>query len=64
MKPPYETPLAEWSRGWLVLECASVLGWAAYIIATDDEKREKGVPVTDDEMRDFLAKVSSQEFTK
>ena len=42
---PQNVPLCEWTDGWLNLS----VGWhtdASYLISSDQEKRERGWPVT------------------
>lgn len=41
---PQDVPLIEWTDGWLVLSVCSYTD-ATYMIATDEEKRERGWPV-------------------
>lgn len=48
------TPLDEWPAPWLRMECASILKWSGYLLATESEKRAEGAPVTDDEMRTYI----------
>jgi hypothetical protein len=51
---PCETPLEQWPRAWLVLETASLLAKPGYLVLLDSEKSAQGLPLTDDEMRDFI----------
>jgi len=55
MPHPKDTPLEQWPSGWLKLEIASLLDTPAYLWLHDSEKRRDGYPVTDDEMRAFIA---------
>jgi hypothetical protein len=54
MPHPKDTPLELWPQGWLVLEVASLLDRPEYVIMFDREKRSHNLPVTSDEMRDFI----------
>ena len=51
----HAVPLSQWSRGWLILEISGIIGDPAYMMMTDDERRGRDLPVTDDEMRAFIA---------
>lgn len=51
---PGDTPLEQWTQGWLVLEVASLLDRPEYILLYDAERKAKGWPVTQDEMRAFI----------
>jgi hypothetical protein len=57
MPRPKDIPLEQWSQGWLKMECASILRERepCYLLLHDHEKREKKLPVTDDEMRALIA---------
>lgn len=55
-KHPSTTPLSEWPPAWLKFECADILDEPGFIMLHDHEKRTKGWPVTDEEMRDFILK--------
>jgi hypothetical protein len=55
MRGPKDTPLFEWPSGWLKLEVASLFNAPEYLVMTDDEKRKTLLPVTDGEMREFVA---------
>lgn len=48
---PQNVPLSQWSDGWLKLSCAKD---ATYLLMHDDEKRKAGLPVTRDEMIDYI----------
>ncbi|MTJ93889.1 MAG: hypothetical protein F8N36_13675 [Desulfovibrio sp.] len=50
---PQNTPLSKWTDGWLKM---SVAGHTApeYIVMHDHEKRDRGWPVTRQEMIDLL----------
>jgi hypothetical protein len=50
MTYPADTPIEEWSDGWLKLEVASILKDATYLIMYDSEKRTAGYPITREEM--------------
>lgn len=50
---PQNVPLSEWSDGWLKLSVASHAG-ASFIMLRDDEKQAQKLPVSRDEMIDFL----------
>jgi hypothetical protein len=54
LRHPSNIPLEKWPSGWLKLECASKLNMPFYIAMHDWEKRDKGLPVTDEEMRTFI----------
>lgn len=54
-KTPMNTPLNEWSRGWLVMEVASLLDVPDYIGLSDVAKRAAGYPETEEEMRQFIS---------
>jgi hypothetical protein len=54
MPHPSTTPLALWPHGWLVLEVARLLDRPRYILMLDLEKRNANLPVTKDEMRDYI----------
>ena len=51
---PSTTPLDQWPPAWLKLECSDLLNDGMFIMLHDHEKRAKGLPVTDDEMRAFI----------
>lgn len=51
---PAETPIEEWSDGWLKLEVATIAKDATYLIMYDNEKRSAGYPVTREEMIAFV----------
>ncbi len=51
-----ELELKDWPRGWLQLECASILNKHEFILMHDEEKRQHGFPASTDEMRAFVAK--------
>jgi hypothetical protein len=51
---PINTPLEEWTEGWLKLEVAVLARKSLYIIMTDKEKEAAGLPVTADEMRAYI----------
>lgn len=54
VKHPNNTPLEEWPPAWLKLEVASMLDECMYPIMHDWEKRDRGLPVTVDEMRAYI----------
>jgi hypothetical protein len=54
MARPKDTPLEQWSPGWLKMEVASLLDVPGYIMMHDHEKLAAGYPITDDEMRKFI----------
>ena len=54
MPHPKDLPLEFWTPGWLKLEVASLADRPDYILMFDDEKREANLPVTTEEMRDFI----------
>jgi hypothetical protein len=54
MRALNKIPIQEWSSGWLKLECSSLLKDAYFLILHDEEKRARGYPVTDDEMRKYI----------
>ena len=56
MPKPNDTPVEEWSDGWLTLEIASILKDASYLIMYDNERRSAGYPVTREEMIAFVHK--------
>lgn len=56
MQLPQDVPIEDWSRGWLVFTCASILEEPQFLFMYDEEKRKRGWPVTMDEMRDFIRK--------
>ena len=60
MPHPKDTPLEEWPRGWLVLEVGNILNIPLYIMMHDHEKKEKGYPITIDEMKNFIKKHREQ----
>lgn len=49
---PQNTPLSQWPDGWLKMSCSDEK--VLYIIMHDHEKREKGLPVTREEMIAYL----------
>jgi hypothetical protein len=51
---PSSTPLSKWLPGWLKLEVAHLLNKPEYLVMYDDEKRLRGYPVSEDEMRQFI----------
>lgn len=51
---PNTVPLSQWPTGWLKLECMQILAQGSFLFMTEQEKRSKGYPVTDNEMRDFI----------
>lgn len=51
---PSTTPLSEWSRGWLVMETARLLGNPSYILMYDSEREKAGLPATDEQMRTLI----------
>jgi len=53
-KYPYNTPLEEWPRGWLVMEVASLYDVPEYISMTSEEKIKAKMPVTDLDMREYI----------
>ena len=52
--PLDHTPLDEWPPGWLTLEVAALSQNHLYIIMTDKEKHEAGLPVTVEQMREYI----------
>jgi hypothetical protein len=54
MRRPNQIALKKWPRGWLVLEVASLLDDAAYIIMNNYERAASKLPVTENEMREFI----------
>ena len=54
-KHPNTTPLAEWPQAWLTFACASILQRPEFIAMRDDERRAAGLPVSDGDMRAFIA---------
>jgi len=48
-----DIPLEQWPPGWLKLQTASLLGMSDYLLMYDYEKRKAGLPVSDEEMREF-----------
>jgi hypothetical protein len=48
-------PLSKWPRGWLILEICGIINSPVYMLMTDDERRGRDLPVSDDEMRAFIA---------
>jgi hypothetical protein len=59
MAHPLDTPIEKWPRGWLILECSSILQDPLFITMTDEEKQLKLYPVSDEQMRSL---VSSQPY--
>ena len=55
MRDPNNTPLLKWPSVWLKMEVASLFHAPEYLVMTDNEKREVLMPVTDGEMREFIA---------
>lgn len=55
LRKPNDTPLNEWSDGWLVMEVASLLDTPGYIIMTDAEREREGYPASRDQRADFIA---------
>jgi hypothetical protein len=53
---PWNTPLGEWPDGWLKLEVASLSRMPEYLTMTDAEKHAAKLPVTAEEMREFIRK--------
>jgi hypothetical protein len=49
-----DIPLEEWPPGWLKLEVASILRSPDYIIMNNREKKDAGMPVSAEEMREFI----------
>lgn len=54
MPKPNETPIEEWSNGWLALETASLLDKPEFVIMHDDERRKAKLPSSRQEMIDFI----------
>jgi NMD protein affecting ribosome stability and mRNA decay len=55
MAHPLDTPLDKWPRGWLVLECSSILRDPLFITMTESEKQIKHYPVSEEEMRTLIS---------
>jgi hypothetical protein len=53
-KHPSNTPLEEWPQGWLVLEIANISGRPFYLVMTDEEKEKEHLPITEQEMREYI----------
>jgi hypothetical protein len=51
---PSKVALDNWSVGWLKLEVANLTKNPLYIIMTDEEKKTHNLPVTTEEMRDYI----------
>jgi hypothetical protein len=49
-----DIPLDQWPPGWLKLQVASLLGTHEYILMHDCEKRSAGLPVSVEEMREYI----------
>jgi hypothetical protein len=49
-----DVPLEQWPPGWLKLQVASLLGEPGYILMTNKEKKDIGLPVSDEEMRAYI----------
>ena len=54
MPRPKDVPLDQWTPGWLKMECASLLDTPGYIMMTDREKMQDGLPVSIDQMICFI----------
>lgn len=48
------TPIDYWPLAWLRMDCAFLLDNPAFVLMHDDEKRKQRLPVTEDEMREFI----------
>ena len=48
--------IKEWPTSRLRIETADLLKIPRYLIMTADQKREQDLPVTNEEMRDFIIK--------
>jgi hypothetical protein len=53
---PRITALNEWPRGWLIFEVANLSHNPKYITMTDIEKKEAKLPLTIEEMRNYIRK--------
>jgi len=51
---PRDKPLEMWPLAWLKLEVASRLDDMHYLLATDEEKQQRGQPVSAVEMIRFI----------
>jgi hypothetical protein len=49
-----DVPLERWPSGWLKLQTASLLNQPGYILMTNKEKRDCGLPVSEEEMRKYI----------
>ena len=55
-----DIPLEKWPPGWLKLQVASLMGSPDYILMQDHEKREANLPVSEEEMRQYIKAESEQ----
>jgi len=57
-KRPNDVPLKDWSPGWLKMETSRILMMhfdiQYYLVMTDQEKVKAELPVTNEEMRQFI----------
>jgi hypothetical protein len=51
---PKNTASDDWPRGWLAFEVANLSRCPSYITMTDAEKEAAKLPVTIQEMRDYI----------
>jgi hypothetical protein len=51
---PKNVSLDEWPRGWLAFEVANLSRKPEYITMTDIEKKAAKLPITVQEMRDYI----------
>jgi hypothetical protein len=49
-----DVPLEQWPPGWLKLQVASLLKKPEYILMHNHEKRKAGLPVSNEEMREYI----------
>jgi hypothetical protein len=49
-----DIPLEKWPPGWLRFQVASLMGSPDYLIMTDSEKRKAKLPISFDEMREYI----------
>lgn len=56
MVHPKEVPLYEWKDGWLKMTVAGYSKKPEYLVMTDQEKLNRGYPVTREEMIAYIEK--------
>lgn len=55
---PQNVALRQWSTGWLLMECGSILG-AEFLIARPEERAERGWPTDRDAMIELIRQTPS-----